>query len=64
VNVTGLLLFMLGATDTARGPEVAPEGIVIVNEVGLQELIVTSPSFSVTMLLPWGVPKPVPVITT
>jgi hypothetical protein len=64
VNVTGLLVFMLGATDTAKGPEVAPVGIVMVMDVALQELIVTAPLFSVTMLLPWDAPNPVPEITT
>jgi hypothetical protein len=52
VNITALLLFMLGATATAKGPEVAPEGIVIVTDVLLQELIVASLPFRVTTLLP------------
>jgi hypothetical protein len=43
---------MVGATDTAKGPEVAPGGIVIVIEVAIQELMVANPPFSVTMLLP------------
>ena len=47
-----MLLFMLGATDTTKGPEVAPDGTVMVMDVGLQELMVTSTPFSVTMLLP------------
>ena len=64
MKVTGLLLFMLGATDTAKGPEVAPDGTVMVMDVVLQELMVTSPPFSVTMLLPWDPPNPVPEITT
>ena len=64
VKVTGLLLFMLGATETAKGPEVAPSGIVMVMEMSLQELIVTSTPFSSTTLLPCNAPNPVPVITT
>jgi len=42
VNVTGLLLFMLGATEAAKGPEVAPDGIVMVMDLSLQELIVVT----------------------
>ena len=64
MNVTGLLLFMLGATETAKGPEVAPDGIVMVIDVSLQELIVTNTPFSSTALLPCDAPNPLPVITT
>ena len=64
MNVTRLLLFMLGATETAKGPEVAPDGIVMVMDVSLQELIVTNAPFSITTLLPCDAPNPVPVITT
>jgi hypothetical protein len=64
VKITGLLSFMLGATDTAKGPEVAPEGIVMVIDVALQELIVTSALFRITTLLPCALPNPVPEITT
>ena len=64
MNVTGSLLFMLGATDTARGPEVAPAGIVTVMDVPLQELIVIGVPFNFTTLLPCDAPNPVPVITT
>jgi hypothetical protein len=67
VNVTGLLSFMLGATETTKGPgpEVAPNGIVIVIDVplALQESIVTGAPFSVTMLPPCDAPNPVPEIT-
>src|SRR5229473_1499025 len=55
---------MLGATDTTKGPEVAPDGIVMVMDVALQELIVTSAPFSSTTLLPWEAPNPVPEINT
>jgi len=41
---------MLGATDTSRGPEVAPVGIVIVIDVALHELMVTATALSVTKL--------------
>jgi len=64
VKVIGLLLFMLGATETAKGPEVAPDGIVMVIDVSLQELIVTNTPFSSTALLPCDAPNPLPVITT
>jgi hypothetical protein len=62
----GLLLFMLGATETTKGPEVAPVGMVMVIDVPLQELMlmVNGAPFSVTMLLPCAAPKPVPEITT
>ena len=62
--MTGLLSFMLGATDTAKGPEVAPDGIVMVMDVALQELMVTTAPFSITTLLPCKAPNPVPEITT
>jgi hypothetical protein len=63
-NTTGLLSFMLGATETTMYPDVAPVGIVIVMEVALQELIVTGTSFSSTSLLLCVAPNPVPDITT
>jgi hypothetical protein len=47
----GLLAFMLGATNTAKGPEVAPAGMVTVMELLLQELIVVAVPFSITKLL-------------
>jgi hypothetical protein len=64
VNVIGLLAFMLGATNTAKGPEVAAEGVVMVMDVALQELIVADTPFNITALLPCDAPKPVPEITT
>jgi hypothetical protein len=63
VNVTGLLSSMLGPTETTRGPEVAPDGIVMVIDVALQKLIGTRAPLSVTMLLPCEAPKPDPEIT-
>jgi hypothetical protein len=63
VNVTGLLSSMLGPTETTRGPEVAPDGIVMVIDVALQKLIGTRAPFSVTMLLPCEAPNPDPEIT-
>ena len=63
VNVTGLLSSMPGPTETTKGPEVAPDGIVMVIEVGLQELTVTRAPLSVTMLLPCDAPNPEPEIT-
>jgi len=64
VKGTGLLLFMPGATETTKGPEVAPAGMVMVMELLLQELMVTVAPFRITTLLPWADPNPVPEITT
>jgi hypothetical protein len=55
---------MLGATDTAKRPEVAPVGIVAIIAVGLQELIVSGDPFSNTWLVDSEVPKPEPDTTT
>jgi len=62
VNVTGLLSSMPGPTETTKGPEVAPVGIVMVIDVGLQALTVTREPLSVTMLLPCDAPNPDPEI--
>jgi hypothetical protein len=43
---------MLGATETAKGPEVAPAGIVVVIDVALHELMVIGVPFNITALLP------------
>ena|SRR5690242_19613446 len=59
-----LLLFMLGATETRSGPVVAPDGMVMVSDVALQELMVTGAPFSSTVLPDCVPPKPVPAITT
>jgi hypothetical protein len=64
VKRTALLSFIPGATDTSNGPDVAPAGIVIVIDVLLQLLIVTAEPFSKTVLLPCGLPNPLPEITT
>jgi len=64
VKITGLLSFMLGATDTANRPDVAPAGIVMLIDVALHVLIVTTAPFSVTTLFPCRAPNPVPEITT
>src|SRR5580658_5284319 len=63
-NSTALLLVILGATDTSRGPDVAPAGIVTMIEVLFQESIVKGRSFSVTWLPFCDTPKPLPVIVT
>src|ERR1700730_2514781 len=55
---------MPGPTETTRGPELAPDGIVIMMDVPLHELIVTGLPFSTTTLFPCVVPKLEPVITT
>ena len=55
---------MLGATETSKGPEVAPAGMVIVMEVSLQELTVADAPFSRTTLLPCEAANPEPEITT
>ena len=52
VNEIGLLLFMLGATHTDSGPEVAPVGTVMVIEVALQKLTGACTPFRYTALLP------------
>jgi hypothetical protein len=64
VNETGLLSFMLGASETTNNPEVATEGIVRLIEVSLQEFIITGVALSVTTLPPCDVPKLEPPITT
>ena len=64
VKRTALLSFMLGATETSKGPEVAPTGMVILIDVPLQVLIVTAAPFSRTALPPCKAPKPEPEITT
>src|SRR5579864_445877 len=64
VNATALLSFMLGATDTTNGPEVAPVGIVMLILVAVHEFTVIEVLFSSTALLPCVLPKPVPVIVT
>ena len=57
-------MVMLGATVTTKGPEVAPEGMVRVMEVALQELIVTGAPLRFTALPPCEAPNPEPEITT
>jgi hypothetical protein len=64
VKRTALLSFILGATDTTRDPELAPDGIVTVIDVALQEFTVTAAPFSVTAPLPCVDPNPLPVIVT
>ena len=54
----------VGATETTNGPEVAPEGMVILIDVLLQELTITGTSFRVTTLPPCAAPKLTPLITT
>ena len=63
-NTIGLLAFILGATDTARYPDVAPVGIVNVIQFEDQELIVTGAPFKYTKLFPCELPKPEPFNTT
>jgi hypothetical protein len=55
---------MVGATRTARGPDVAPVGIVAVTEVALQAVTGATTPFSITALLPCVAPNPDPEITT
>jgi hypothetical protein len=47
-----LLAFIVGATKTASGPEVAPEGIVEVIDAAVHELMVIGVPFNITALLP------------
>src|SRR5579863_990278 len=55
---------MVGATSTARGPDDAPVGIVIVIDVALQAVTGATTPFSITALLPCVAPNPDPEITT
>ncbi len=48
----GLLSSMFGATETTNGPEVAPDGIVMMMDVLVQKPTVTGALFSVTKLAP------------
>ena len=64
MKITGLLSFMLGATDTTNGPEVAPAGIVMRRDVALQVLMVTGAPLSSTALFPCDAPKFEPLIAT
>src|SRR5216110_543346 len=58
-----LLSFMLGATDTTTGPEVAPVGMVTVIDVPLQEVAAIAEPFNITAPVPCEAPKPEPEIT-
>ena len=64
MKLTGLLAFMVGATRTARGPDVAPVGIVAVTDVTLQAVTGATTPFSITALLPCVAPNPDPEMTT
>jgi len=64
VNITALLSSKLGATETTSAPDTAPEGIVMLIDVSLQELTNTGVAFKVTTLPPCEAPKFAPVITT
>jgi hypothetical protein len=64
VKITGLLSFMLGATDTTNGPEVALAGMVMLIKVALHVLMVTAAPFSITALFPCVAPKFEPLIAT
>jgi hypothetical protein len=48
VKLTWLLMSILGATTTTRGPDVAPVGTVAEMEVALQEVAGISSAFRVT----------------
>lgn len=60
---TGLLSSMAGATETTRYPDVAPDGIVMLIDEALHELIVTAVALSVTTLVVCDAPKPEPEIS-
>jgi hypothetical protein len=64
VKYTGLLSFMLGATDTTKSPDAAPLGIVIEIEASPHELIVAAVPGNRTTLDPWDAPKKEPETTT
>ena len=55
---------MLGATDTTKEPDVAPDGIVTVMDDALQKFTITGEPFNVTKLLPCVDPKLDPSIST
>ncbi len=57
-------MFILGATETARAPEVAPIGMEIEIEVPLHDSTVTGLPFNKTTLEPCCAPKFNPVICT
>jgi len=52
IKMMGLLSSMFGATETTNGPEVAPDGIVMMMDVLVQKPTVTGALFSVTKLAP------------
>ena len=54
---------MVGATATTNGPEVAPDGTLVVIVLLLQLLIVAGEPFNVTVLEPCAAPNPLPDIT-
>src|SRR6266700_2576899 len=64
VNMRELLLFRLGAMETSRGPDIAPNGIEMTIEVSLQELTGRWLPASVTELPTAVAPNPVPEIVT
>jgi hypothetical protein len=51
---------MVGATETVKRPEVAPDGMVTLMDVSIQLLIVTAVPLSVATLLPCIAPNPEP----
>jgi hypothetical protein len=59
-----LLSFILDATETTSGPEVAPAGTVKLIDVVVQELVVTRVLFKKTTPLPGDAPKFDPLTTT
>jgi hypothetical protein len=59
-----LLSFILGATETTIRPDVAPDGIVAVIDVSLQEMMINAKPLSIATLPSWEVPNPVPEIVT
>jgi hypothetical protein len=63
-NIIGLLSFMLGATETTIGPEVAPVGMVMLIDAEFQLLIVTGVPFKTTTLPFCDPPNPEPKIVT
>jgi len=55
---------MLGATETVSGPDVAPDGIVMLIEESLHEPTGTGEPLNMTSLLPCDPPKPEPEMVT
>ena len=64
MTVKASLLLDTPLTLTTTFPEVAPAGTSTSRVLLLQDTQVTGVPLKVTVLLPWVVPKPLPIMTT